>query len=118
MLAPDGRSDPASRNAGHDRVRRAWPRPCGRTTLLFTRNMGKYFRISIGLSLYDDVLISFLIDRLLAVLAKYDFGHLKAPLTGEFNVEIAVYHTIPHGHPASFHAVASHPANKVDSRSA
>src|SRR5580704_2733594 len=79
MLAPDGRSDPASRNAGHDRVRRAWPRPCGRTTLLFTRNMGKYFRISIGLSLYDDVLISFLIDRLLASLQSRTSGILKAP---------------------------------------
>jgi hypothetical protein len=37
--------------------------------------MGKDFWISIGSFLYDDVLINFFIDRLLAVFAKYYFGH-------------------------------------------
>ena len=47
---------------------------------MFTRNMGKCFGMSIGPFLYDDVLISFLIDRLLAVSAKYDFGHFESSL--------------------------------------
>jgi hypothetical protein len=42
--------------------------------------MGKYFGMSIGPFLYDDVLISFFIDRLLAVFAKYDFGHFESSL--------------------------------------
>ncbi len=49
-------------------------------TLLFTRNMGKRFGLSISRFLDDDVLISFLIDRLLAVSAKYDFGHFESSL--------------------------------------
>jgi hypothetical protein len=51
--------------------------PERRRTLLFTHNMGKCFGMSIGPFLYDDVLISVLIDRLLAVSAKYDFGHFE-----------------------------------------
>jgi hypothetical protein len=42
--------------------------------------MGKRFGLSISRFLYDDVLISFLIDRLLAVSAKYDFGHFESSL--------------------------------------
>jgi hypothetical protein len=54
--------------------------PERRRPLLFTCNMGKCFGMSIGPFLYDDVLISFLIDRLLAVSAKYDFGHFESSL--------------------------------------
>jgi hypothetical protein len=40
--------------------------------------LGEYFGMSIGPFLYDDVLISVLIDWLLAVFAKYDFGHFES----------------------------------------
>jgi hypothetical protein len=49
-------------------------------TLLFTRSMGKRFRMSFGSFLQDDVLISVFIDRLFAVSAKYDFRHLTISL--------------------------------------
>jgi hypothetical protein len=42
--------------------------------------MSKGFGMPVGSFLYDDVLMSFLVDRLLAVLAKYDFGHFKTSL--------------------------------------
>jgi hypothetical protein len=43
--------------------------------------MSEGFWMSVGPSFYDDVLINFFIDRLFAVSAKYDFGHLRSPLT-------------------------------------
>ena len=61
------------------------PEAALRGALLFTRHMGKYFGMSISPFLYDNVLISFLIDRLLAVFAEYNFGHLKALLICHFN---------------------------------
>jgi hypothetical protein len=48
---------------------------CG-SPLLLTRNMGENFRIYISAFFYDDVLISFFIDRLLALFAQYCLRHL------------------------------------------
>lgn len=52
----------------------------GRWCVLFACNMDQCFRISIGGSLDDDVLIAFLIDWLLAMFAKDHFRHFSIVL--------------------------------------
>jgi len=52
-----------------------------RRTLLLTRDMGQECGKSVRPFLYNDVLVSFFINRLFAIFAKYDFRHLrKLPL--------------------------------------
>src|ERR1700730_7567972 len=72
-------------HSGTISLRSTWPpkgpdpflEPEYRRTLLLTCDMGQGFGKSERPFLYNDVLVSLLINRLFAIFAKYDFRHLR-----------------------------------------